>query len=338
MAKKQLTPEAYKAKLEKKALKREMFSKTFISAFAAVMAVAMTFCCVLVINNHTNLYAKNMLAANANVSQSTNVGIIEPGNVSNPSDNSVNSSVDTEEPATDAPDNTTNETPDSSEKNETPDNSEKNEAPAPEEDKLGGFKSTEEVVAYFNECANKVKVDATKVVKNYEKRIVGEVKVPDLLQGMAESLLNTSMKDDNDPIVYATNAEIKENFLVPNQSYVSCLKAEYVAEVTCKDKGNEYEIYFKLKDEKNPRAGAGVASVCDVIEAYEVAEKAPSIVTDFSTNYYNCEVTATIDKETGRMTHALYSTPLTLNVAVEFLGSHSASVGFTFVKDYSITY
>lgn len=338
MAKKQLTVEEYKAKIEKKALKRQMFLNTFISAFAVIIAIVMAVCVVFTAQNYTDLYTKSIIASNGNVNQSANTNTNESDDFSNPSDNSMNSSTNNEDPTTGAANGGIVEKPGSSDKNEKPNSNDKDKKPEAEENKLDGFKSTEEVVEYFNECANKVKVDATKVVKNYEKRKVGEVKVPSVLQSMAESLLGSSMKDDTDPIVYATKEEIKTNFLVPNQSYVSCLKAEYVDDVTCKDKGNEYEIYFKLKAEKNPKAGAGVASVCDVIEAYEVAEKAPDFVTDFSTYYYDCEVTATIDKATGRMTHAVYSTPLTLNVAVEFLGSHSASVGFTFVKDYSITY
>lgn len=146
------------------------------------------------------------------------------------------------------------------------------------------------------------------------------------------------MKDDTDPIFYSTKDDIRENFLVPAQDYVSCLKAEYVETISYEDKGNEYEFYIKLKDEKDPRAGSGVGSVCDVIETHEVAEKAPSILKEFSTNYYNCEVTATIDKATGRVIHIVYSTPLTLNVVVSMLGTHTASVGFTFIKDYTVTY
>ena len=200
------------------------------------------------------------------------------------------------------------------------------------------FKTPEEMVEYFNTSANKIKTEGTEVVKNFEKRIVGELKVPDLLQSLAETLLKENMKDDTDPIVYSTKEDIRENFIVPAQDYVSCLKAEDVETISYEDKGTEYEFYIKLKDEKDPRAGSGVGSVCDVIETHEVAEKAPSILQEFSTNYYDCEITATIDKATGKVTHIVYSTPLTLNVVVSMLGTHTASVGFTFVKDYTITY
>ena len=200
--------------------------------------------------------------------------------------------------------------------------------------------TTEEIVALFNQSANRIKTEAILVVKNYEKRTVNEehVSIPKAIEGMTQTMLTTVMKDDVDPIAYSTREEIRTEFIVPDQSYVSRLQASDVVYASCKDTGKNYEIYFKIKDESNPSAGKGVGAVCDVIETYEVEEKAPSFLEEFSTSYYDCEVTATIDKETGRVTHIVYSTPLTLNVVANLFGTQTASVGFTFVKDYTITY
>ncbi len=200
------------------------------------------------------------------------------------------------------------------------------------------LKTAEEIVAYFNTAANKIKTDAVKVVKNYEKRSIGELVVPDILQSTAESLLPTFIKDDTEPIIYDTREEIQSEYIVPNQSYVSRLTAADVVKATCVDNGKEYEIYFKLKNEKNPVSGKGVGSVCDVIEAHDVAEKAPSFVKNFETEYTDCEVRATIDKKTGRVIHATYSTPVALNVTVDMLGTHNVTANFIYVKDYTITY
>ena len=199
--------------------------------------------------------------------------------------------------------------------------------------------TTEGIVALFNESANKIKKDASKVVKNYEKRIVDResLEVPKSLKSAAEGLLTTFMKDDTEPIVYATKEEIAENFLVPEQSYVSKLKAQDVEKATCTDNGKEYEIYIKLKPEKNPTSGSGVGSVCDVIETHEVSEKV-SFVENFTTEYYDCEVRATVDKETGRVIHINYSTPLIFDVTVNMFGTHKGIAGLTFIKDYTITY
>ncbi len=199
--------------------------------------------------------------------------------------------------------------------------------------------TTEEIVAMFNESANKIKTDATKVVKNYEKRITNRDKtvIPAAVEGMAEDMISSLMKDDEKPTVYDTREEIAENYLVPKQSYVSKLQAKDVAKATIKDTGSTYEIYLKLKNQTNPTAGVGVGSVCDVIEAHEVAEGAP-FVDKFTTEYYNCEVKATIDKATGKVVHTNYRTPLVLNITVSMFGKHDISVGFTFEKDYDITY
>ncbi len=199
--------------------------------------------------------------------------------------------------------------------------------------------TTAEIVALFNESANKIKTNATKVVKNYEKRTVNndKVVVPAGLESTAESMMASFMGDDTDPIIYATKAEIQSEYLVPGQSYVSKLDPAYVASATCTDTGKEYKIVLKLKNHKNPTAGVGVGAVCDVIEAGEVANKAP-FIEDFSTEYYSCVVKATIDKATGRMVSSNYTTPLVLKIRVNMFGTHDASLGFTFEKDYTITY
>ncbi len=212
-------------------------------------------------------------------------------------------------------------------------------APVQENDKNSAPKTVEEIVELFNKSANKIKTNASKVVKNYEDRTVNEdmLVVPESLVSTAKSMLNTFMKDDTDPIVYDTREEIIAEYLVPDQNYVSKLQAKDVVKATCVDKGTEYEIYIKLKDQKNPTAGVGVGSVCDVIETAEVAESAP-FVEKFSTKYYNCAVKATIDKATGNVVHANYTTPLVLEVTVNMFGTHDVCVGLTFEKDYTITY
>ena len=300
MAKKQLTPEQIAAKAEKKALRAKKNYKNLMIFLELVVIATCIYCFFTTVSINSDI-SKTEFINTDNTNNSVAVNSVVQQKAENNNATPDTQSVETE-------------------------------------NQDDAFKTPEEMVEYFNNCANKVKTDATEVVKNFEKRQVGDLVVPDLLQSLAETLLKENMKDDTDPIVYSTKEDIRENFLVPSQDYVSCLKAEYAETISYKDNGNEYEFYIKLKDEKDPRAGSGVGSICDVIETHEVAEKAPSILQEFSTNYYNCEVTATIDKATGRVTHIVYSTPLTLNVVVSMLGTHTASVGFTFIKDYTITY
>lgn len=196
-----------------------------------------------------------------------------------------------------------------------------------------------EIVELFNKSANRIKPEASKVVKNYEKRIVDKenLVVPGALKATAEGLMDTFMKDDTEPIVYESREDITNEYIVPNQSYVSRLTADSVAEATCTDNGDTYEIFIRLKNEKNPVSGEGVGAVCDVIEAHEVSEKV-SFIEQFTTDYRNCRVRVIIDKATGRVTHSWYSTSLILNVTVDLFGTHNAAVGLTFEKDYTITY
>ena len=323
MAKKQLTPEEYKAKLENKELKAESFSNTFLSVIAVLLAVVIAFSVVSTAHTFAEKAKKNTVTVISDVQQNTNNDEISSESSPVTDDSSISDVGGVDAPT----DVVISDTP--SENTETPDDDKKQDS---------AFSSTEELVEYFNKCANKVKTDATKVVKNYEKRNVDDLVVPKALESMSGTFINEVMADDTEPIVYATKEEIRENFIVPGQDYVSRLKASDVVKADCKDNGKEYVIYFKLKDEKNPKAGSGVGSVCDVIETHEIAEKAPSFLEEFSATYYNCEVTATIDKATGKMTHVVYSTPLTMSVVVNLLGTHNVGASITFIKDYSITY
>ncbi len=293
-------------------------SNVFLSVVAFLLAAAIAFSVVITAQTFAkNAVQNNKVVVNSDVQQNEN-------NDSTVSEDFTDSDVGGFDEPTDV------------EVTETP--SENEENTDDEKETAGAFASTEELVAYFNTCANKVKTDATKVVKNFEKRSVGDIVVPGALQSTAETMMNKYMADDTEPIVYATKEEIRDNFIVPNQDYVSCLKASDVVKSDCKDNGKEYVIYLKIKDEKNPRAGSGVGAVCDVIETYEIADKAGSLLEEFSTSYYNCEITATIDKETGRMTHAVYKTPLKMLMVVNMFGTHSVGADITFEKDYSITY
>ncbi|MBR4049717.1 MAG: hypothetical protein IKK09_04405 [Clostridia bacterium] len=197
----------------------------------------------------------------------------------------------------------------------------------------------EEIVELFNTAANKIKKNAAKVVKNYEKRTVNNDKteIPGALESFAENMIPKVMGDDTKPTVWATREEIVAEYIVPEQNYASKLKPEWVTSAVCDDKGDTYEITLKLKDHKNPTAGVGVGAVCDVIETHEVSEKAP-FVEEFSTQYYSCVVKATIDKATGNVIHTNYTTPLMLIMRVNLFGTHSGTMGFTFEKDYTITY
>ena len=54
-------------------------------------------------------------------------------------------------------------------------------------------KTTAEVIDYFNKNANRVKTEATKVVKNYEKRNINKIQAPSVLQSMVDPMKDKFM-------------------------------------------------------------------------------------------------------------------------------------------------
>lgn len=202
-------------------------------------------------------------------------------------------------------------------------------------------KTTAEIISIFNESANKVKTDAAKVVKNYEKRKHNEehLIVPKVVEGMANDLLTENFKDDTEPIEYATREDIVSKYQVPGVEWSSQLTEAEVASATINDTGSEYEIAITLHPSTNPEPGMGVAKAFDTITKTEVMEKAPSFVTSFDTNYTDCVVKCRIDKATGRTVWSNYTSTVILSVKLKFLGKDlDAQVGMTFEKDYTITY
>lgn len=208
-------------------------------------------------------------------------------------------------------------------------------------DNTAGVPSTKaEIIALFNESANKVKTDATKVVKNYEHRthLEEHLVMPKALEATANSLMSSAMQDDLEPIEYSTREEITENYQVPGQTWVSQLTEAEVAEATCTDNGTEYEVMLKLNSTTDPEPGVGVAKAFDTITASEVKENAPSMLQTFSTEYFDCVVKCKIDKATGYTTWANYTSPLILKVTVKMGFTMDAQMGLCFEKDYTITY
>lgn len=204
-----------------------------------------------------------------------------------------------------------------------------------------GQKTKAEIIAIFNESANKVKTEAVKVVKNFENRNHNQEKLvlPSALEGMAADLMDKYMVDDTVPIEYPTKEDIVANYPVPGESWSSQLTQTEVAEAVCNDTGSEYEITLKLNSTKDPEPGIGTAKAFDCITPSEVSASAPAMVEEFSTEYYDCVVKCKIDKATGRTIWSNYSSPVIIRVVVNMgIAKIDAQVGMTFEKDYTITY
>ncbi len=208
-------------------------------------------------------------------------------------------------------------------------------APAPN---TGAPQGTAAIVEYYNTAVNKIKTDATTVVRNFEDYQHNEEKlvVPAALQSAGAKLIGTFLKPNNTPETYSGTEAIKAGVSVSGESYVSKLSADDVISAECKDNGTEYEITIVAKTEKNPTYGQGVSAGFEIIKTEDVMDAASFIVKSFETEYYNCTAKCKIDKATGNVTWLNVSTPIIMNVASKI--GINAQVGMTFVKDYTITF
>ena len=255
-------------------------------------------------NNDTDV--EDVVATDAPTTQATTQPTTQPSTQA-----PTQAPADTNEPATDAP---------------------ATEAPSGEMTKA-------EIIALFNESANRVKTEATKVVKNYEyKRMLEEhLQVPAALNSMMDTLMGSVMKDDLEPQEYAGTDMIIEKYPVPRETWSSQLTEADVVEATCVDNGTEYEITLKLVESNNPSVGKGVAAAMDTITEEDKAG-IPDMVQKMDMRYFDCVIRCKIDKASGRTTWSNYLSPVVFDCEVKMIGTMACKVGFSFEKDYTITY
>lgn len=196
-----------------------------------------------------------------------------------------------------------------------------------------------DILKLFNESANKVKTNATKVVRNYEDLRHDEehLQLPSALQSIGSGLISTFLKKNETPVEYATKEDIIANFPVAGQTYVSQATEADIAEASCTDDGTYYNIVLKFKESVDPAEGTGCAAAFNTIKADDVYNNA-KVVTAFNAKYYDATINCKIEKATGNMVAATYTLPIILNVTAKVLVSVDAQVGMTFEHDYTITY
>ena len=264
-------------------------------------------------------------------------------NIETNNDTNVEDVVATDAPVTQAPTEAPTTQPATQAPTAAPDTNEPaTEAPAtdaPAADAPSGEMSKAEIIALFNESANRVKTEATKVVKNYEykKMLEEHLDVPSALNGMMDTFMGSVMKDDLEPQEYVGTDMIVEKYPVPRETWSSKLTEADVTEATCIDNGAEYEITLKLAETINPTVGSGVAAAMDTITEEDKAG-IPDMVSKMDMRYFDCVIKCKIDKATGRTVWSNYTSPVVFDCEVKMFGTHAVKMGLSFEKDYTITY
>ncbi|MBO5332727.1 MAG: hypothetical protein J6B37_01265 [Clostridia bacterium] len=320
MAKKQMTPEEYKAKLEIKAAKSERFSKVFLSSVAVMLSLVIAFSVV-------SIAQTTMLTVGKGGAVSVGGNNVNGGNSSTP--NGDNSFVDGGNDV-------------------TPDNGDNSGAVTP--DNNGGQTQTPPV-AQTNE--NQEILDMYKTaVANARTKSKSVIRVKDGainykgiveaggLSSTASTLMGMFMAKDEASIEVKNEAWDKAK--LPN---ANALTLNGVQKISRQDKGNTYVITVVAKNATNPKANAdGVGSVAGVIEESQITGAIGAVpglsLSNIKIDYENVTAVATVDKATGNLVELKLNAPcvLGLDAKLAFITMNGAKVGIQVITEYKISY
>lgn len=321
MAKKLLTPEEYKSKMDKKVDKRKRFGKAFLTTFAYALA------CVIVFSSMVIAFTPK-----ATTPTGSSVATAGPGSDSNTPGGNDDSTVPTVDAKADVP----------TEKVDT-------------KKELSNSSTPAEVVAYFNAAINLVKPNAKKITLVKEENTpAGGIQgnLSSSVQKIADGLIEKNMGEKDlsklDPgMVNATTvAQKNAMFPVENETWASKLEASDIEKFDVKDDGKNYIITLNIKaDEPSTATAHGVGhngrifSVIMPSIVTENAEAAASIIKDVKTGHKDGYVKVTIDKATGNVTAATYYFVWTLSLTVDIkIKQIEASIPFGLQKDFTIAW
>ncbi len=198
-----------------------------------------------------------------------------------------------------------------------------------------------EVIEYFNKSSNRVKTEAVKVVKNFEKRTHNEDKLelPSAIKGVAKSVLESKITDITEPTEYPSREAIIARYPAPGAEWSSQLTQDDVAQAVCVETDDEYEITLVLNNCVDPEPGKGTSKAMECLDVPTVRDTAPPFITAFSAEYYDCVIRCRVEKATGRIIWSNYTTPVLLKLGLDAgFVKFDMEIGLTFEKDYTITY
>ena len=202
----------------------------------------------------------------------------------------------------------------------------------------------EEIVALFNESANKVKKTAKKVTRNYENIRHDESlsEYPLVLKLTYGSLINSWIVDHDTPIEYVQSQGdepdlIKANFPVKDKDWSSKLTAKDVDNAIITEENGNYHIILELSYCKDPAEDTGVCSVMEEVNLQKVQELV-EIVKTCETEYYECKIECLIEKNSRNMIYAKYTQPMILNLTTQRLTQLKATFAISTESEFEIEY
>ncbi len=336
MAKKQYTPEEYKAKLEKKADKRKRFSVTFFKVLAFCLAIVIVYSATAIAFTRMGSYGFIGSGSVAVGNQSTN-----NDNVDNNAGDLNNNDV--QAPSTDNSGDNSDNTANNNNSNTNNNNSNNNNADNQDKPSADASKNEQEYLDMYKKAVANARTNAKNVIRVKDGAINYKgVAEAGKLSSVASTLMDMFMVADENAIEEKNETWEKEK--LPD---ASALTLNGVQKITREDKGNTYVITVVAKDATNPKAGAdGVGAVAGVIEESQITGAIGSVpgltLEGISIDYENVTAVATIDKATGNCIALDLNAPCFLKIAhakVPLLGEiDNAKVGIQVITEYKIEY
>lgn len=336
MAKKQYTPEEYKAKLEKKADKRKRFSVTFFKVLAFCLAIVIVYSATAIAFTRMGSYGFIGSGSVAVGNQNTNNDNVD----NNTSD--LNNNNDVQAPSTDNSGDNSDNTANNNNSNTNNNNSNNNNADNQDKPSADDSKEKQEYLDMYKKAVANARTNAKTVVRVKDGAInyKGVVEAGPL-GSIASTLMGMFMAPDENAIEVKNEEWQKEN--IPN---ASALTLNGVQKITREDKGNTCVITVVAKDATNPKEGAdGVGSVAGVIEESQITGAIGSVplleLNNINIAYENVTAVATIDKATGNLMALNLNAPcyLGLDAKLPLVGSiNGAKVGIQVITEYAFTY
>lgn len=296
MAKKQLTPEQYKAKIEKKAEKRKKFATVFLKTIAVCVAIVIVYSATSVAFTRIGLATvlKNKTFTVNTQQQNNNSG------------SSQNNGSDNQAPANPDDSNTDNQG---------------GEAATVMTSKTMQFD-------LFVKAFSGVKTNAKSVTQvkknayNYNEHVDAGGNM--IIESAGKGLMGSILKAEETNVTYS-GADIAANF--PPSGATCGLTKDDIKSIDCKEEGNYYIITVVVKPAKNPKAGEKVGAVAPVLtkESIQDTIKDVPIINSLEPNcdYQATTAEAKIEKSTGNLVEYYFDLPMLL-----YMGDYSVGLGF----------
>ena len=296
MAKKQLTPEQYKAKIEKKAEKRKKFANVFLKTIAVCVAIVIVYSATSVAFTRIGLATvlKNKTFTVNTQQQNNNSG------------SSQNNGSDNQAPANPDDSNTDNQG---------------GEAATVMTSKTMQFD-------LFVKAFSGVKTNAKSVTQvkknayNYNEHVDAGGNI--VIESAGKGLMGSLLKAEETNVTYS-GADIAANF--PPSGATCGLTKDDIKSIDCKEEGNYYIITVVVKPAKNPKAGEKVGAVASILTKESIQEpiKDVPIINSLEPNcdYQATTAEAKIEKSTGNLVEYYFDLPMLL-----YMGDYSVGLGF----------